>query len=265
MREAGLVVERALQAVARSVAAGVTTADLDQIAHGVIEAAGAVPSFQGFHGFPATICACVNEEIVHGNPARARSLTDGDIVSVDCGAAVDGWHADAAVTLPVGEVSADVAALLDTCERALWHGVVQARAGHHVSDVSHAMEDYVRSRAEYGIIEDYVGHGIGSELHMEPIVPNLGYPGRGPVLGEGMAVAIEPLLALGSPATRLLEDGWTVVTQDGSWSAHFEHTVVITGAGPWVLTAADGGREGVGWVSMQPSIVRRWGGAGDGR
>jgi methionyl aminopeptidase len=238
MHEAGQVVASALRAAADAVAPGVSTADLDAIASARISAAGAVPSFLGYHGFPATVCTCVNDEIVHGIPSAARVLRDGDVVSIDCGASVGGWHADAALTVGVGAIPAGITKLIGDCERALWQGLAAARAGARLSDISHAVERSVRAAGEYGIVEDYVGHGIGSEMHMDPAVPSYGRPGRGPVLAEGMALAIEPLLVLGSADTRLLEDGWTVVSEDGGWSAHFEHTVAITAAGPWVLTAS---------------------------
>jgi len=245
MAEAGRAVASALHAAADAVAPGVTTADLDAIARAQIAAAGAAPSFLGYHGYPATICACVNDEIVHGIPSSSRVLGEGDVVSIDCGASVGGWHADAALTVGVGIISAEVAKLIADCERALWHGLAAARPGARLSDISHAVERSAREAGEYGIVEDYVGHGIGSEMHMDPPVPNYGRPGRGPVLAEGMALAIEPLLVLGSPNTRLLDDGWTVVSEDGSWSAHFEHTVAITMDGPWVLTAFTGPPAGV--------------------
>jgi len=252
MAEAGQVVASALTAAAAAVAPGVSTAELDAIAADEIRAAGATPSFLGYHGFPATICASVNDEIVHGIPRDTRRLRDGDVVSIDCGAVVDGWHADAALTVPVGIVRAELARLIGACERALWHGLAAARPGARLGDISHAVQRRVRSAGTYGIVEDYVGHGIGSEMHMDPPVPNLGRPGRGPVLAEGMALAIEPLLVLGSPGTRLLDDGWTVVSEDGSPAAHFEHTVAITARGPWVLTAADGGQEGFARLAEQP-------------
>jgi methionyl aminopeptidase len=252
MAEAGRVVARALNAAAAAVAPGVSTAALDAIAAREIRAAGAAPSFLGYHGFPATICACVNDEIVHGIPRATRRLRDGDVVSIDCGAIVDGWHADAALTVPVGTVGAELGLLIDSCERALWHGLAAARPGARLGDVSHAVERRALAAGTYGIVEDYGGHGIGSEMHMDPPVPNRGRPGRGPVLEEGMALAIEPLLVLGSPGTRLLDDGWTVVTDDGGPAAHFEHTVAITSGGPWVLTAAHGGREGFARLPQQP-------------
>jgi methionyl aminopeptidase len=240
MWEAGQAVAAALRAAADAVAPGVTTAHLDAVARARIDDAGAIPSFLGYHGFPATICTSVNDEIVHGIPSASRVLREGDVVSIDCGASVVGWHADAAVTVGVGAISAELAALIADCERALWRGLAAARAGARLSDISHAVERSVRAAGEYGIVEDYVGHGIGSEMHMDPPVPNYGRPGRGPVLAEGMALAIEPLLVLGSPDTRLLADGWTVVSEDGGRSAHFEHTVAITAGGPWVLTASAG-------------------------
>ena len=252
MAEAGQVVASALKAAAAAVTPGVSTAELDAIAAREIRAAGATPSFLGYHGFPATICASVNDEIVHGIPREGRRLRAGDVVSIDCGAVVDGWHADAALTVPVGTVRAELGRLTATCERALWHGLAAARPGARLGDISHAVERYARAAGKYGIVEDYVGHGIGTEMHMDPPVPNLGRPGRGPLLAEGMALAIEPLLVLGSSATRLLDDGWTVVSEDGSPAAHFEHTVAITAGGPWVLTAADGGREGFARLAEQP-------------
>jgi methionyl aminopeptidase len=252
MRAAGLVVARALTAAAEAVGPGVSTADLDAVAAGEIRAAGATPSFKGYHGFPATICASVNDEIVHGIPSADRRLRTGDVISIDCGAIVEGWHADAALTVGVGAISEELTRLLEACERALWHGLAQARPGARLTDISHAVERSAHalcadgSAGSYGIVEDYVGHGIGSEMHMDPPVPNQGKPGQGPVLVEGMVLAVEPLLVLGQPDTVLLDDGWTVVSADGTWSAHFEHTVAITAEGPWVLTAPDGGRD---WFS----------------
>jgi methionyl aminopeptidase len=252
MAAAGQVVASALSAAAAAVAPGVSTAELDTIAAAEIRSAGATPSFLGYHGFPATICASVNDEIVHGIPRPARLLRDGDVVSIDCGAVVDGWHADAALTVPVGTVTARLTRLIDTCERALWHGLAAAQPGARIGDISHAVQRCAGSAGKYGIVEDYGGHGIGSEMHMDPPVPNAGRPGRGPVLAEGMALAVEPLLVLGGPGTRLLDDGWTVVTEDGSPAAHFEHTVAITADGPRVLTAADGGRDGFARLAQPP-------------
>jgi len=245
MRAAGLVVARTLRTLASSVAPGVSTAELDRIASREIRAAGATPSFQGYHGYPATICASVNEEIVHGIPSSERRLREGDIVSIDCGAIVDGWHGDAAVTLGVGDIGQTNAGLLEVCQTALWRGLAQAQAGHRLGDISHAVETSVRGAGRYGLVREYTGHGIGSAMHMDPPVPNYGRAGRGPRLQPGMALAIEPMVMLGGEETILLEDDWTVSTADGSWAAHFEHTVAIMPDGPWVLTAEDGGLAGL--------------------
>jgi methionyl aminopeptidase len=245
MREAGLVVAAALSATVRAVEPGISTAELDAIAERVIREAGAVPSFKGYLGFPATICTSVNDEVVHGIPRPEVRLAAGDLISIDCGAILGGWHGDAAVTVGVGPVSPAQSGLLETCERALWQGLSRAVAGGRLSDISAAVEAEASAPGEYGIVEDYVGHGIGSQMHMDPPVPNYGRPGRGPLLVEGMALAVEPMLVLGDPETRLLDDDWTVVTEDGSRAAHFEHTVAITADGPWVLTAADGGAAGL--------------------
>jgi methionyl aminopeptidase len=244
MREAGLVVARTLRVLADAVRPGVTTADLDALAAAEIRAAGAIPSFKGYHGYPATICTSVNDEIVHGIPSPRRSLREGDIISIDCGAIVGGWHGDAAITVGVGAISAADAALLEACETALWRGLAQARAGGRLGDISHAVQASVDRSGRYGVVEEYTGHGIGSAMHMDPPVPNYGRAGRGPRLRPGMALAIEPMVMLGGPETVLLDDGWTVVTADGSRAAHVEHTVAITSDGPWVLTAEDGGESG---------------------
>jgi len=246
MREAGLVVARTLDVVAAAVRPGVTTAELDAVAEREIRAAGATPSFLGYHGYPATICTSVNEEIVHGIPSPARHLNEGDVISIDCGAIVRGWHGDAAVTVGVGAITAEHAALLRTCEAALWQGITQARAGGRLGDISHAVEASIRQAGPYGVVEEYTGHGIGTAMHMDPAVPNYGRAGRGLRLRAGLALAIEPMVLLGRPETVLLDDGWTVVTADGSWAAHFEHTVAITPDGPWVLTAEDGGQARLG-------------------
>jgi methionyl aminopeptidase len=245
MREAGLVVATALRAAAAAVEPGISTAELDAIAEREIRGAGAVPSFLGYHGYPATICTSVNEQVVHGIPSRAAVLAAGDLISIDCGAIVGGWHGDAALTVSVGPVRAELAGLLDACEQALWHGLARAEPGARLTDISAAVEAAARAAGPYGIVEDYTGHGIGTQMHMDPPVPNYGRPGRGPVLIEGMALAIEPMLVVGDQETDVLDDGWTVVTTDGTWAAHFEHTVAITADGPWVLTAPDGGASGL--------------------
>jgi methionyl aminopeptidase len=243
MRAAGLVVGRTLERLSAAVKAGITTADLDAIAEESIRSAGATPSFKGYQGFPATICTSVNEEIVHGIPSTGKVLRDGDIISIDCGAIVDGWHGDAAVTVAVGEIGAERQRLMDVCEEALWRGLAAGQVGARLTDIGHAIETYVRAQGPYGIVEGYTGHGIGTEMHMDPVVPNHGPGGRGPELVPGMCLAVEPMINLGSRHTWELEDGWTVVTQDGRHSAHFEHTFAVTEEGPRVLTALDGGQE----------------------
>jgi methionyl aminopeptidase len=242
MRVSGLLVGRTLELLREAARPGVTTGELDRLAEAHIRDHGGIPSFKGYSHppFPATICASVNDEVVHGIPGD-RVLRDGDVVSIDCGAIVDGWHGDAAVTVPIGEVAPATLELLRVTEEALWRGLAAARLGGRVGDISHAVERSVRSQGPYGILEDYTGHGIGTEMHMAPNVPNVGRAGRGPRLVEGLALAVEPMVTLGSKETDLLEDEWTVVTVDGSMAAHFEHTFTLTPAGAWVLTAVDGG------------------------
>ena len=238
MRAAGLVVGGALQVLAETAAPGLTTRELDAVAEDFIRSRGATPSFKGYNGFPATICVSVNDEIVHGIPGD-RVIESGDLVSIDCGAIVEGWHGDAAITVPIGTVDDDEAELLRVTEDALWRGLAAAQVGGRLSDISHAVESTIRVAGRYGVVEEYVGHGIGTEMHMAPQVPNYGEPGRGPRLTEGMVVAIEPMVNAGRPAVKVLGDGWTAVTRDGSLSAHFEHTVAVTANGPWILTARE--------------------------
>lgn len=240
MRLAGLVVGRTLELLRSSLRAGMTTLELDRIADDSIRSSGATPSFKGYHGFPGSICASVNDEVVHGIPG-GRVIAEGDVVSIDCGAIVDGWHGDAAITVAVGEVAPEALELMRVTEEAMWRGFAAARLGGRVTDISHAVESHVRSQGDYGIVEDYVGHGIGSAMHQPPNVPNFGKPGRGPRLVEGLALAVEPMVVLGDPATHVLPDDWTVKTDDGSVSAHFEHTFTLTPRGAWILTAVDGG------------------------
>ena len=242
MRKAGIVVGETLDLMRRTVKAGVTTRELDAIAEDHIRSRGATPSFLGYHGFPATLCISVNDEVVHGIPGD-RVIQEGDVVSIDCGAIVEGWHGDAATTVAVGDVSDEVRELIRVTEEALWRGIAAAHLGGRVTDISHAIETYVRSQGDYGILEEYVGHGIGSAMHQPPNVPNYGKPGRGPKLVRGLALAVEPMIVLGSPETTVLEDDWTVVTNDGSWAAHSENTFTLTPDGAWVLTALDGGEE----------------------
>lgn len=240
MRQAGLVVADIHDALRAAIAPGVTTGELDEVARDVIASAGATSNFLGYHGFPGVICASVNDEVVHGIPGP-RVLREGDVVSLDCGAVVDGWHGDAAFTTTVGSVPDEVTELLRVTEESLWRGIAAALSGGKVGNVSHAIEAFVRSQGQYGITEGFTGHGIGREMHEPPTVPNAGRRGRGPKLVPGVVIAIEPMITLGTAATDLLEDDWTAVTTDGSWAAHFEHTVAITARGPWVLTARDGG------------------------
>lgn len=234
MRRAGVVVRSAKRKMREEIRPGVTTAELDSVAEREIRALGAVPSFKGLYGFPATICASLNDEIVHGIPSD-RVIRDGDIVSIDVGAVVDGFHADSAFTVAVGRVSKRTQDLVDDTAESLQRGIAQVKAGARVGDVSSAVQRYAEARG-YGVVRQYVGHGIGRALHEDPPVPNHGPPGKGPLLRVGMTIAIEPMLNLGSWETEVLDDDWTVVTADGELSAHFEHTVAITGQGAEVLT-----------------------------
>jgi len=251
MRAAGLVVSDALAAMRDAVAPGVSTAKLDQIADEVIRTAGAVPSFKGYQGYPATICASVNSQVVHAIPSAGQVLHDGDLISIDCGAVLNGWHGDAAITVPVGQVKPALANLTAAAEASLWAVITAAargaRSGHgRLTDISRAVEVSIRGSGKYGIVDGYGGHGIGTEMHQDPHVLNYGRPGRGPRLVPGLCLAIEPMVTIGSPRTVELSDGWTVVTQDGSVAAHVEHTVALFADGAWVLTAADGGAAELG-------------------
>jgi len=242
MRQAGLVVARALREMAAAAAPGVSTADLDDVAREVLRDAGAAPSFLGYHGYPAVICASLNDRVVHGIPMPGDKLSDGDLLSIDFGAIVEGWHGDSAITVLIGDVAPEAAALSDACAASLWDGLAAARVNGRLTDISHAVETSVRAAGTYGIVTGYGGHGIGSAMHMAPHILNHGRPGKGPRLVPGMALAIEPMITLGSRATQELDDGWTVSTVDGSLAAHWEHTVALLEDGPWVLTAEDGGR-----------------------
>jgi methionyl aminopeptidase len=244
MRRAGLLTGETLELLRAACRPGITTGELDALAEDNIRSQGGVPSFQGYGypPFPATICASVNEEVVHGIPGD-RPLVEGDVISIDCGAIVEGWHGDAAITVAIGEVPAEVTELMRVTEESLWAGIAAARLGGRVTDISHAVEASVRANGDYGILEDYVGHGIGSQMHMAPNVPNVGRPGRGPKLVTGLALAVEPMVTLGTNQTEILPDEWTVATADGSRAAHFEHTFTLTPNGAGVLTAIDGGED----------------------
>lgn len=235
MRDAGQVVARMLAACREAARPGVTTGELDRIAAEVLKKAGATSSFLGYYGYPATICTSVNDQIVHGIPGK-RKLREGDIVGIDAGAIVDGWHADAAVTVPVGRVSPEAQKLIDVTEEALRRGIAAAQVGKRLGDIGAAVQRWVEGQG-YTVVRNYVGHGIGRAMHEEPQVPNYGEPERGLQIREGLCIAIEPMVNIGGPETRTLADRWTVVTADGSLSAHFEHSLWCTAAGPVVLTA----------------------------
>jgi methionyl aminopeptidase len=253
MKAAGALVADVLGALREAVRPGATTADLDALAESRVRAAGAEPAFKGYHGYPATICASVNEEVVHGIPSR-RELVEGDIIAVDLGVLLDGYYGDAALTLPVGRISEQAAALLRVTEESLHRAIAQVKVGARVSDIGAAVQAHVEAHG-FSVVREFVGHGIGQKMHEEPQIPNYGPAGRGPRLAEGMVLAIEPMVNLGKAPVRVLSDGWTAVTKDGQLSAHFEHTVAVTAAGPLVMTAPGGavvaGPDGY-WPSLQP-------------
>jgi methionyl aminopeptidase len=241
MRAAGAVVARTLRLLTEHAKAGVTTGELDELAEQSIRDAGAVPSFKGYHGFPASICSSVNEQVVHGIPRPEQVLAEGDLLSLDCGAILEGWHGDAAVTVPIGVVTEADSRLSAACRAALEAGIEAVRPGGRLTDISHAVESAALAAAAehgtaYGIVAEYGGHGIGTAMHMDPFLPNVGRPGRGPRLVPGMALAIEPMLTAGSEKTEELDDGWTVVTVDRSRAAHWEHSVAVTEDGALMLT-----------------------------
>ncbi|MEO8260788.1 MAG: type I methionyl aminopeptidase [Acidobacteriota bacterium] len=236
MREAGRLVGEVLTELAAHVAPGVSTGDLDALAEARILKAGATPAFKGYHGYPAAICASINDEVIHGIPSGRRLLREGDIVSIDVGAALDGYFGDSAITLPVGQVSEEAATLLRVTEESLYKAIERVRPGGRVSDLGHAVQRHVEAYG-FAVVREFVGHGIGQRMHEEPQVPNYGEPGRGPRLTEGMVLAIEPMVNAGKAAVKMLADGWTAVTRDNRLSAHFEHTVAVTAGEPWILTA----------------------------
>ncbi|HVF89078.1 MAG TPA: type I methionyl aminopeptidase [Blastocatellia bacterium] len=237
MRAAGHIVAQVLDRLSSLVAPGITTRDLDREAERMIRDAGALPTFKGYHGYPASICASVNDEVVHGIPGDKR-LREGDIIGIDCGATFQGYVGDSAVTVPVGEVSDEVKRLMEITRQSLYQAISQCRVGNRLGDVCNAVQAYVEPLG-YGIVRNYCGHGIGRAMHEEPQVPNYGKAGTGPALREGWVIAIEPMINLGHQDVKVLPDGWTVVTRDGRPSAHFEHTVAITEEGPQILTSLD--------------------------
>jgi methionyl aminopeptidase len=234
MRVANQLVAQILEELAAMVAPGVSTLDLDAAAEAKVRAAGAEPAFKGYRGYPATLCASVNEQVVHGIPSKTP-LKSGDIVSLDMGVKLNGYYGDSAVTVAVGTVDAEVQRLLRVTREALEKGIAQVKVGGRLSDIGHAIQAHVEAQG-FSVVREFVGHGIGQLLHEEPQIANYGEPGRGPRLQEGMTLAIEPMVNMGKAAVRLLADGWTAVTKDGSLSAHFEHTVAVTKNGPLVLT-----------------------------
>ena len=234
MRKAGRVVARTLQHIAEMVKPGVKTVTLDRAAEKIIRQSGALPTFKGYHGFPASICVSINEEVVHGIPS-ARRLKDGDIVSIDCGATLNGYIGDAAITVCVGDCLPEVRSLVDTTRESLMQAISMCLAGNHLGDVSHCVQLCAREKG-YGVVKEYCGHGVGRDLHEDPQVPNYGDPRTGPLLSQGLTIAIEPMLNLGTFNVKVKPDGWTVVTADGLPSAHWEHTVAVLDTGPVVLT-----------------------------
>lgn len=238
MRAAGRLVGEVLSALSRQVAPGVSTGELDRMAERMIVDAGAIPAFKGYHGYPATICASVNEQVIHGIPLDECLLGEGDILSIDVGASLGGYYGDSAITVPVGRVSAAAAMLLRVTEESLYKAIDVVRPGARVSDIGHAVQQHVEASG-FSVVREFVGHGIGQRMHEEPQIPNYGDPGRGPRLAEGMVLAIEPMVNAGKPGVKVLSDGWTAVTKDKSLSAHFEHTVAVTADVAWILTSRD--------------------------
>ena len=235
MRRAGKIVGDTLAMLQEEIKPGISTADLDKLAEEFIISQGAKPSFKGYYSFPATLCTSINEEVIHGIPSRNKILQDGDIISIDCGAIFKGYHGDAARTFPVGKVSDAASNLIRITKKSFFKGIEKAIVGNRLSDISHEIQSYVESEG-YSVVRDFVGHGIGRKLHEDPNVPNFGKPGRGPKLTHGMTLAIEPMVNIGSFYTKTLRDNWTVVTSDGSLSAHYENTVVILETGVEILT-----------------------------
>ena len=237
MREACKISAQALKLIGEAIEPGVTTAELDRIAEKFIRNCGATPNFKGYNGYPATACISINNEVIHGIPTAKRKIQNGDIVSVDLGALFEGYHGDNAATFACGDVSEEAKRLMDATRESLYEGIKMARAGGRIGDISNAIQSYVEARG-YSVVREYVGHGVGTSLHEAPEVPNFGIAGRGVRLMPGMTLAIEPMINIGKPQVKIMPDGWTVLTQDGSLSAHFEHTIAITADGPQIMTIA---------------------------
>jgi methionyl aminopeptidase len=235
MRISGKALRQVHDAIAPHVVPGASTMDLENIALKKIADLGAIPAFKGYHGYPAALCTSVNDEVVHGMPNAKRILAEGDIISIDCGVIIDGYYSDAAVTYPVGEVSPEARKLLDVTLASLEKAIQECKVGGRLGDISAAVQELCEAEG-FGVVREFVGHGIGRSMHEDPQVPNFGERGKGPRLKAGMVLAIEPMINAGDPGVRVLQDGWTAVTNDGSYSAHFEHTVAITKDGPQVLT-----------------------------
>ena len=253
MRKAGLVVADTLKLIKQSAQIGMTTLDLNEIAVTNLAKHGAKSSFLGYHGFPAVICASVNEEVVHGIPNK-RKLVSGDLLSVDFGAIIEDWHGDAAISFGLGEIDPADQKLMDVCEESMWRGIAAGKKGGKLTDISAAIEGYINSQGKYGILREYGGHGIGSAMHQEPHILNFGPAGNGPELVVGMALALEPMITRGNERTKVLSDDWTVVSHDSSKGAHFEHTYTIAPDGKaFVLTALDGGKEQLGRLGIEVS------------
>jgi methionyl aminopeptidase len=253
MRIAGLVVAQALNEMREAIEVGVTTLDLDAIAVKVLKEHNATPSFLNYHGYPNVICASVNHEVVHGIP-NARKFVEGDIVSIDFGAIVDGWHGDSAFSVGVGKVDPEDQKLMDVCDESMWRGIAKAKIGGHLTDISAGIEEYINSQGKYGILREYGGHGIGTEMHQDPHILNYGKAGLGPELKAGLALAIEPMITRGSPRTQVLSDDWTVIAADKSNGAHFEQTFALCPDGkPFVTTSLDGGKERLGRLGVEIS------------
>ena len=255
MRRAGLVVAEIHQLIREAIKPGMTTSALDAISAAHIKRSGATPNFLNYHGFPATICVSINDEIVHGIPGP-RIINEGDVVSIDCGAIIDGWHGDAAFSIGIGNVDPADQKLMDVCQESMWVGIAAGKNGGKLSDIGHAIEQYVNSQGKYGILQEYGGHGIGTEMHQEPHVLNFGKAGNGPEITPGFALAIEPMITRGSAKTRVLADEWTVISQDNSRGAHFENSYAIAPDGkPFVLTAIDGGRAKLASLGVEISSL----------